>query len=356
MNAVHQFVPRFEPGAVGASALALRDALRGHGYEAEIFADEIDARFANAGARRAAGYPATAKPDDIIVYHLAIGAAMADCIGEWPQRLVIDFHNLTPAEFLEPWDPGLGPAILWGRRQLRDLAPKAALGIAHSEFSRVDLLDAGAPTTTVLPVLLRTAALDDPDPAILDDLRATTTGTKWLFVSRIAPNKAQHDVVQAFAFYRRHHDPDAQLWMVGGSASDTYLAAVRGLIAALELDDVVRLPGAAGDAALAAYYAAADVFVCLSDHEGFAVPVLEAWSHDLAVVAFGAAAVPETAGNAAIVLDDKSPAVVAAAVDRVQRDPRLRTALVERGRRRLDEVFGAEVVRRRWIDAIEHVR
>jgi glycosyltransferase involved in cell wall biosynthesis len=146
-------------------------------------------------------------------------------------------------------------------------------------------------------------------------------------------------------------DPSARLWLVGGSSSDAYVRAVRGLVEALGLEGAVRLTGSVSPAALAAYYAAADVFVCASDHEGFCVPLLEAMHSGLPVVAYASSAVPETLGGAGVCLPEKSPGVVAAAVWRVVSDAGLRGRLVAAGRRRLED-FAPERTRATFATAI----
>ncbi|HVM39234.1 MAG TPA: glycosyltransferase, partial [Acidimicrobiia bacterium] len=168
--------------------------------------------------------------------------------------------------------------------------------------------------------------------------------------------KAQHDVMLAFAAYRRLYDPSARLHFVGGGAVPRYLRALHELATRLGLGDAVQFAGSVSHAALAAHYAAADVFVCLSEHEGFCIPLLEAMHHDLPVVAFAAAAVPGTMGDGGLVLGDKTPPVVAAAVDRVMRDDALRDRLTTAGRARLaafslDRTTAAfEAGIRAWVD------
>lgn len=354
MSAIHQFVPRFEPGATGGAVLEIRAALRAAGHPSEIYATEIDERFADHGARLESEFGARATETVTVLYHLAIGAAMAGRLPGQPHRLVVLYHNLTPASLLEPWDPELGPAVTWGRNQLRSLATRAESAIAMSAFSEQDLIAAGYRDTTNVPLPYDVGELATPDATVLASLRSGHRSTDWLFASRVAPNKAHHDLIAAFALARRVADPHARLWLVGGSSSERYAAALRGYTEALGLEGAVNFTGAIPSNHLAAHYANADVFVCLSDHEGFGLPVLEAWSHDLPVVAFGAGAIPEIAGDAAVVLPDKSPATVAAAVARVARDPALRAALVARGRRRLVTAFEPTHVRARILAAIEH--
>ena len=98
-------------------------------------------------------------------------------------------------------------------------------------------------------------------------------------------------------------------------------------------------------------YADADVFVCLSEHEGFCLPVLEAMHHGLPVVALAAGAVPETVGEAGVLVDTSRPSVVAAAVRRVSEDPALTERMVAAGHRRAED-FSPEVVRSRFVEVL----
>ena len=173
-----------------------------------------------------------------------------------------------------------------------------------------------------------------------------------MFVGRMAPNKAQHDVVKAFALYRRVFDSRARLWLVGGSSSDAYVRACRELADRLGVGSAVEFAGSVSQEALTAYYRSADVFVCLSDHEGFCVPLLEAMWHGVPVVAFGSSAVPETLGAGGVCLPEKSASVVASAVWRVVSDPGLRSSLVAAGRRRLGD-FELSKTRATFTKAIE---
>ena len=172
-----------------------------------------------------------------------------------------------------------------------------------------------------------------------------------MFVGRVAPNKAQHDVVKAFAWYRRVFDAGASLTLVGGVSAGSYWVALQRFVTELGLSDAVRLAGSVPDAELEGLYRSADVFVCLSEHEGFCVPLLEAMAHGVPIVAFDAAAVPETLGDAGLLLGSKRPGFVAEAVARVVGDDRLRRALVDAGRVRL-ELFDLERSRRRLLDAL----
>ena len=338
MRGLHQFLPDLSPGdAVSSHTLAVQRELRDMGLASEVYSHTTHPSLAGRARPYQSFVPAPGGGERLL-YHLAIGSVVADFLLARPEPLLVDYHNLTPGELFAAWAPEVVYGQSWGRQQLADLAPRTELGLADSGFNRAELVAAGYRSTTVVPILVDTDDFDrEVDTDALERLLAAKAGGggDWLFVGRVVPNKAQHDVVKAFAAYRRVFDPSARLHLVGGTSVPAYAEALGRYVAALGLGGAVELAGAVPPGVLAAQYRAADVFVCLSDHEGFCVPLLEAMHHDLPVVAFGAAAVTETLGSGGLVLDDKSPVTVAAAVHRVLDDPEVRAGLVAGGRRRL---------------------
>ncbi|HEY9556739.1 MAG TPA: glycosyltransferase family 4 protein [Acidimicrobiales bacterium] len=330
IDTIHQIVPTLSPGdAVGSHTLAVRDALRAAGLRSEIFSDDVHPDL-SADARPLDALPAPGTSGLALVYQLSIGNEIVDRLMARPEPLIVDYHNLTPVAQLLRWAPDMAHLAGWGRGQLGDLAARSVLGIGDSAFNVEDLRAAGFARTAVVPILLDVDDLRHQQPE-----RAERHGRRWLFVGRVVPNKAQHDIVLALAWYRAVHDPDAELHLIGRDAAPAYTAALRDLIAELDLRDAVKLVGGVDDARLAREYAEADVFVCLSDHEGFCIPVLEAMANDLPVVAYASSALPETVGSGGLLLPRKDPATVAVAVHRLATDDALRAAMVERGATRV---------------------
>ena len=352
MSAVHQFLPTWEPGAVGHHAREVQKALHGSGLRSEIFTYEADPSMpGNVHEYHAYGRDVRAHPDDVLLYQCALGSEVADFVCERGERLVVDYHNMTPPEHYAGWDPVVAENLEWGREQLPRLARRASLGLADSGFNEGELREVGFSRTAVVPVLVDLEGLvGDVDVGMLERLSGFG-GSCWLFVGRLAPNKAQHDLVKALAVYRRVWDPGARLVLVGAASSGAYEVALRRFVSELGLDGAVELVGSVSSGELGACYRAADVFVSVSEHEGFCVPLLEAMVYGVPVVAFGAAAVPETLGGAGLLLDVKSPAVVAAGVARVLGDVGLREGLVAAGRERLED-FSLERSRARLLDAL----
>jgi glycosyltransferase involved in cell wall biosynthesis len=330
---VNQFLPALSPrDAIGAHTLAVQRTLESAGIGGGIFAGEIHREL----RRQARSYhDYRPRPGDVVLYHAAIGCALGDWMASRTEPLLLDYHNITPPEYFEAWAPETGLLLAQGRAQLARLAPRATLGLADSSFNAAELERLGCPRTAVVPVFIDPGHWGAVDAGARDALVSSKRGTDWLFVGRVAANKAHHDLVRAFALYRRTWDPNARLFLVGGVTSE-YQYALDRLVTRLELDGAVIFTGSVSPGVLGAHYAAADVFVCLSDHEGFCVPVIEAMWWGLPVVAYAATAVPETVGDAAVLLEHKEPALVAAAVDRVARDNGLRATLVAAGHRRVE--------------------
>jgi glycosyltransferase involved in cell wall biosynthesis len=347
--AVHQFVPTLNPhDATGTHTLMLRDILRRAGWRSEIFAEAIHDELA-AEAHKHWTYDAHATPGDVHIYQFSTSSAVAGFLAGRSEPLIVDFHNFTGPEHFAGWEPHTEQRAARARHELTLLAERAILGLADSDFNQRDLRRAGYRRTAVIPVLVdyeRVGCGSAPDARVAAELtgaKADRGGADILFVGRIVPSKSQHELVKALWAYRRLYDPAARLHLVGGTSSFEYLKALRGFINDLGLADAVRLTGEVSDPALAAYFAAADVYLSLSAHEGFGVPLIEAMVAGVPVVARSVGAIAETVGDAALLLPASEPSYVAAALRRVCTDGVLRQRLIEAGRRRV-EAFSLEAV------------
>jgi glycosyltransferase involved in cell wall biosynthesis len=227
--------------------------------------------------------------------------------------------------------------------------------IADSEFNERELQAAGYRSTTTVPLLIDLDGFaGSPDRALaarLADQKADG-GADLLFVGKVSPHKGQHDLVKALAAYRRLYDPKARLHLVGGAISDEYRQAVERFAEELDLLDAVEIAGSVTHEELIAYYGASDAFVCLSNHEGFCVPLLESMYHRLPIVAYANTAVPETVQGAGLILPNKEPARVAAAIDRVIRDEQLRSTLAQAAWERVG-TFALPRVQHGFLSALE---
>ncbi|HEV2361005.1 MAG TPA: glycosyltransferase family 4 protein, partial [Acidimicrobiales bacterium] len=351
---IDQVIPTIvKRDAVSAHTFEVQRILRGLGFASEIYAQNISGEVASRVRPIA---ELDGDPDRWLLYQASIGAPVAEVFAAHRAPKLLNYHNITPVELIGWWEPHLAGELVLGRRQLRELAPLTTLAIAVSEYNQSELIEAGFADTAVAPLLTDLSTIAEPDPATVAKLKSDRSGggASWLFVGQLAPHKAQHDIVKALAFYRQVYDPAARLYLIGRETSPGYVQAIRHLIAELGLSEAVHLVGAVSDGGLAAHYDAADVLVCCSEHEGFCAPLIEAMYHRVPIVAYGAAAVPETVSGTGVVLPAKPPSLVAAAVHRVLTDAALRADLVDRASARAHH-FDVDRSRKAFADAVMSV-
>ncbi len=353
MTAVHQFVPALLPrDATGDHTLALRNAFRAAGWESEIFVEAAhdELRHESSSFER---YPARARPDDVLLYQVGTASPVAEFLLGRAERLVLDYHNVTPAAFYDGWEEHTTAKVTLAREQVAALAPRAVLGIADSSFNASELRAMGCPATEVVPILVDLGGFADrADRAEVARLAERHgDGPVFLFVGRFTPNKGQHRLVEALCLYRRWYEPTASLRLVGPAVTPSYAEAVFSLAAELGLREAVIHGEHLTPAELAAWYVDADAFVCLSEHEGFCIPLLEAMECGVPIVAHRAGAVPETLGDAGLLLETVRPSVVAAALARTWRDRALAARLTAAGRERV-RAFAPTRTRARFLEVL----
>ena len=328
--AIHQLVPSFVPGdAIGSHVRRVRRLLQDAGVESRIL---VSVSHADLKGECEPYRRASIGAGDVLLYHLSCSDSMAGWLLSQPQRLLVDYHNITEPRWFDRWAPLAAHDMRLARLQLGTLASRTEAAVAHSRFSAQELEAHGYRNVEVAPLLF---AL--PPGVDRADRPVPERGARWLFVGRLAPNKCQQAIIGALAAARRGPDPDATLTLVGGRTIGPFADELQRLAGELGVAGAVRFADHVPDAELEAAYRDADVFVCLSRHEGFGAPIIEAMSRGVPVVALRAAAVPETAGDAALVLDDDDPAVVAAAVRHLATHPDLVAGLRRAGLERAAE-------------------
>ena len=340
MSAIHHFVPVLHRGdAVGRHTLRLREATRARGLRSDIYVDTVEGETA-AETVPVLSYAEAAEAGDVVVYQFATASAMAPWLAGRSETLVVNYHNITPPDLMAPWDNHLALGQLRAQEDLRLLAPRTTLAVADSGYNEAHLATAGFAATAVIPpsAAVDAAVADQAGDAGARAPRAGGRGARWLAVGRVSPNKALESTIAALAVARSHGDPGATLRVIGKPATASYVVALHRYVADLGLAGAVTFTGHAGDAAVAAAYAEADVLVVTSEHEGFCVPVVEAMSAGLPVVAFDRGALPEVLGDAGDLVGDKDPYALAAAITGLLADTQRRRALHEAARRRLAEL------------------
>ena len=334
---VHQLLAALSYGdAIGNESLEIQRHLRAAGFESDIFAEKVHPRMAHL-ARPLWEYEDVSSPETVCLYHFSIGSAAGRLIFHAPDRLVSIYHNITPAHFFLGFHPHLAGLCYHGRRELETFAPRTELGLGDSEFNRRELEEAGYARTGVLPIVLDLGAQHRPASPVVRRTYADGR-TNILFVGRVIPNKRIDHLIRAFAVYQRWVDPRSRLLLVGDHRGhERYYDRLQELVRELRVDEVV-FTGHVDDRDLVAYYSVAHAFLCLSEHEGFCVPLLEAMEHGVPVIAYDAGAVAETLRGGGVLLRSKDFEEIAELLHAVVHDAAFRTTVLATQQRAIGSV------------------
>jgi L-malate glycosyltransferase len=325
---VHQVLATLGYGdAIGHEVLGIQRALRAGGYDSSICVETADPRLEDLTLdyRDMVG---AVTPEDVLIHHFSIGSRASRTAYALPGRMVLVYHNITPPEYFIGVHKDLVKLCFRGRRELTAYIDRCELALGDSEYNRQELHHLGFKSTGVLPVVPDFSHLDVVPDRVL--AREFDDGwTNLMFVGRVIPNKKFEDVIRAFHVYRARHNPRSRLLLVGShSGFERYLEMLHALVGRLGTPDVHFL-GHVSNEELTALYGVADLFLCASEHEGFCVPIVEAFHKGVPVVAFAATAVPATMDGAGVLYDTKDPGEIAKIVDAVLSDPAIEQAIVD---------------------------
>ncbi len=336
MSRIHQLVAGFSGGdAISNEALVLQRMFRAWGHESEIYAElrRILPELRHV-ARDLDQLPADVGANDVALLHLSIGSPANELWARLPCRKAILYHNITPPEFFAGIQAQIAAQLQAGREQMRRLAGVAGVVLADSAYNAAELEALGYGKVGVFPLALDfDRYAQPPDRRVVAKYRDGATNV--LVVGRIAPNKRIEDDLRAFYYFKNYVTPDARLILAGSWAGlENYHALLIAYAREHRIEDVVWA-GSVPQAELNAYYAAADLVLCMSEHEGFCIPLLEAMAHDVPLLAFAAAAVPETLDGAGVWVRDKQFAHIAEMMGRLTRPGPLRAGVLAGQRARL---------------------
>ena len=303
---INQWVPAAHRGdAVGDSARRVRDLLRARGFDSNLYALSIDDNL------RDDVLPfdhVSSHIGDATILHFAVPSIMSTKLTQLKSRTIIQYHNITPAYFFAPYDSGIFRIAALGREELKTLVGHVDVALGDSEYNRQELATLGFTSTGVMPIIVDTERITgSPGEPALEETLLGDGLANILFVGRIVPNKKIEDIIRLAEHYKRYVDTDYRFIFVGRTdAVPRYYNTILALIAEYQMPkDRFIFTGTVTESELATYYRSSSAYISLSDHEGFCVPLVEAMSADLPILAFGATAIPETLGGAGICFSPK---------------------------------------------------
>jgi glycosyltransferase involved in cell wall biosynthesis len=333
MPVLHQLVAGFRRGdAISNEALLIRDLCAAHGLASDIRCPAHATAVSDRGLTRdVESLPAEVRPDDVALLHLSIGSRCNRVFPSLPCRRVILYHNVTPPRFFERLNPATAQVLADGLAQVADLRDAADAVWADSAFNAAELRAMGYRDPRVFPLLLDdTFGKGEVDPGMRERLSDPPLAN-LLFVGRLAPNKRHDRLLRVFSAFQSAVNPSSRLVVAGGEGgAEAYKALLLGTAYALVAKNVL-FTDFVPEPQLRACYATASAFVCMSDHEGFCAPLLEAMAWHVPVFAWEEGAVRETLDGAGVLFAPGTPPeVMAETIHRVLSDPGLRAAVVKR--------------------------
>jgi len=327
---IHQLAPALLYGdAIGNHMIEIRKLLLSWGYRSSIFAQYCHPKHSSICQDYRRYEPSS---ENLVILHYSIGSDTVGFARQLPDQVVLYYHNITPAHFFRGINREFEQHLRDGRAQLRSLR-EIPLAIAASDFNRQELLTLGFKNVVVVPYILDLAGLDasaSSEAGVAIRKEYDDGATNILFVGRVVPNKCQEDLIRTFEYYHKLVNSHSRLFLVGsGTGAEVYQARLEALVETLDLVDSVHFCGHVGlEEGLGAYYKIASVFLSMSEHEGFCVPLLESAYFKVPIIAYKAAGIPQTLGDSGILITEKRYEVVAEVVDLLSSDRRLRRDVV----------------------------
>lgn len=340
-RAIHQFLPTLVYGdAIGNQALYLQKVLRAQGIPSEVFAGGWDTRLESA-CHHFTAYKDYTHADNVLLVHYSIGGTINEYAETLLDKRVMVYHNITPGHYF--W--GVNDHIARLCDEARAMLPRFATqmpAIADSPFNILELKALGFETIGVIPPVpdlqRLTTLLGSADAARARHLFGKRGTRDWLFVGRQVPNKCIENVLRAFYYYHTWIEPNSRLLLVGnGAGMEPYVDSLYALVTQLNLDGAVVFAGAQPDGGLAAFYEMADLYISMSEHEGFCVPLVEAMYCNIPIMAFNSTNVPYTLGDAGVLIHHKNYPAIAEMAHELITNLDLRAKIIARQRQRLPE-------------------
>lgn len=328
-------------------AVSLATILRAKGFQVGIYAG-TDANL----RLRDFALPLEQLPrlsgEDVLFYYPCAGSELSFQLDRLVCRKILLFYDMVPPRYWKGYQESRREDAEQGMQGLCHLANRVDYCMAASAFNASVLqeLNYQCPIMVRPPLLSFSEYAKAPDASVME--RYAGDGyTNFLFVGELVPHKKQENVIRAFYCYQKYCNPKSRLFLVGAYAgTERYYRRLRRYADALELDsEQVIFTDAVSFPELLAYYHLASLFLCMSEHEGFCVPLVEAMYFGVPILAYRAAAVPDILGGSGILLPTSDPMEAALMADRVLKNPGLRRE-VAAGQRRKQQDFAYPMVRK----------
>ena len=322
--------------AISNEVLAIKRILDNMGIENNIYAENIHPKlkkYVN-NYREYKG-----NRDHILINHFGIGSAVNDYVIKLRNTIkIIRYHNITPSSFFEGYNLVTSRLCNLGREQLKNSKEIYTYSLAVSEYNKEELINLGYNNITVIPIIME---LDDykkkPDDNIIKKSKKDIKNI--VFVGRVSPNKKQEDIVKSFYYYNKYFNNNSRLFIVGNyEGMERYYKQLNDLVCTLNLEKYVKFTGHIRFEEILGYYSIADLFLCMSEHEGFCVPLVESMYFKVPIIAYDSSAISFSLDGSSILVKEKDYKYIAGMMDYILENDKLREQIVSKQLNRLEQL------------------
>jgi glycosyltransferase involved in cell wall biosynthesis len=346
---IHQALPTIDSGdAIGNYTLTIQQILRKNGFKSEIYAENIEKSLHNIK-----NYKQLHDTKGLILYHFSIGSDVNDFVNSLPNKKILIYHNITPPNYFVGYNDQIAHLCGTGLNQIKQFKNNVIMAIGDSEYNKKELEELGFSDARVVYPIIDFSRLNEFNRNIYEKFNDGKTNI--LFVGRLVPNKKFDDLIKIFYYYNNYINPESRLILVGSnSGMMPYYEYLIGLVKKLRLEEKVIFAGKVSNEDLSAYYRVATDFLCMSEHEGFCIPISESMFFKIPILAYSSAAVPYTLGNSGVIINKKNYEETAELINIINSDKQLRNRIIENQNKRLRD-FEPRKIKAKLLKLIDEV-
>ena len=337
MKKIYQLVHTLSYGdAISGEVLALDRVLKSLGFESKIYAINEHPKLKGETIKY------NELPNDFdgeVVLHYSLGSPLNNLYKNLAKaKKTLIYHNITPSHWFKGSNPRIVNDIEQGIQEFPEMLEISDRIISDSKFNAEEVKKLGF-ESIVLDLPIDPARWNlETNIGIATQLQ-NDPSTHIIHVGRLAPNKCIEDIIKTFYFYHETINKNCKLWLVGIDIdTEVYSYSLKRLVNFLGLEEKVKFVGCFADTELKALYENSTIYLCMSEHEGFCMPVIEAMSFGLPVLAYASSAVPDTIGKGGVLVNHKEHLELAILIDEILNNQELKSKLIQAGKERVGQL------------------
>lgn len=294
----------FEGDGIGNAVISQYKMLINLGYKCDIYVINFDEKYKKLTKPI---FRLKADKDDLIIDHIGGYSFYAYFVSKQPCRKVLCYHNITPPELVEG---SMKKLCQKGLDQISEISGMYDFICGVSDFNLLSLKKLGERREGwVIPIPVNF-------PYSPEKKTNKKSEIKFLFVGRYIENKKIEDIIRIFDYYHKIFNCNSTLTIIGNpNVSPEYTKLLEKEKKLSSCPNSINLVGRVSNDCLNKHYQDSDVYLCMSEHEGFCIPIIEAMYNKLIVFAFDSSAISDTMGGAGVLLQTRNPEQVATKID-----------------------------------------